>query len=88
MTINGPAPIILAMFMNAAIDQLCEQWITANGQWEEVIKIRNSKFEIRNAPVYYNPSSPERLPEGNNGLGLQLLGLSGDEVLPKEVYEK
>ncbi|MBA4198641.1 MAG: methylmalonyl-CoA mutase [Chitinophaga sp.] len=88
MTINGPAPIILAMFMNAAIDQLCEQWITENGKWEEVEKISNIKYQISNKPTYYNPSSPERLPEGNNCLGLQLLGLSGDEVLPKEVYEK
>jgi methylmalonyl-CoA mutase len=40
------------------------------------------------APIYYNPASPERLPEGNNGLGLKLLGVSGDEVLPKDVYEK
>jgi isobutyryl-CoA mutase len=28
MTINGPAPMILAFFMNAAIDQACETYIT------------------------------------------------------------
>ena len=88
MTINGPAPIILAFFMNSAIDQLCEKWIEENNLWAEVEKISNLKFKIQNKPIYYNPSSPERLPEGNNGLGLKLLGLSGDEVLPKEVYEK
>ena len=88
MTINGPAPMLLAFFMNAAIDQLCEKWIEKNGQWDLVEKVFNSKFNSQNKPAYYNPSSPERLPEGNNGLGLKLLGLSGDEVLPAEVYQQ
>ena len=88
MTINGPAPIVLAFFMNAAIDQLCEKWIEANGQWQSVNDFIQKKFAHTPKAVYYNPASPERLPEGNNGLGLQLLGVSGDEVLPKDVYEK
>ena len=88
MTINGPAPIILAFFMNAAIDQLCEKYITEHGLWTMVEDISRKKFKTSRKPLYYNPSSPERLPEGNDGLGLKLLGLSGDEVLPKEVYEK
>jgi methylmalonyl-CoA mutase len=87
MTINGPAPIILAFFMNAAIDQQCEQKIAELGLWDEVKKISEAKYKSTPKPIYYNPASPERLPEGNNGLGLKLLGLSGDEVLPKEVYE-
>ncbi|BFG71373.1 methylmalonyl-CoA mutase family protein [Sediminibacterium sp. KACHI17] len=88
MTINGPAPILLAFFMNAAIDQLCEKYIDANGMWAQVDKAFAEKYKQVTKPVYYNPSSPERLPEGNNGLGLRLLGLSGDEVLPAEVYAK
>lgn len=88
MTINGPAPVILAFFMNAAIDQQCEKYVRENGLDKELEQIKNSKFKIYNKPAYYNPSAPERLPDGNDGLGLQLLGLSGDEVLPKEVYEK
>ncbi len=88
MTINGPAPMILAFFMNAAIDQLCEKWINENGDWAKVEAYINKKFEHAPKPVYYNPASPERLPEGNSGLGLRLLGISGDEVLSKEVYEK
>jgi isobutyryl-CoA mutase len=88
MTINGPAPMLLAFFMNAAIDQQCEKWITENNKWDEVLEIQKSKFKNQGKPCYYNPSSPERLPEGNNGLGLKLLGLSADEVLPKEVYEQ
>lgn len=88
MTINGPAPILLAFFMNAAIDQLCEKWIEANGKWEEVHAYIRQKYSHMPQPVYYNPASPERLPEGNNGLGLRLLGISGEEVLPKDVYQK
>ncbi|HEX8316151.1 MAG TPA: methylmalonyl-CoA mutase family protein, partial [Flavisolibacter sp.] len=88
MTINGPAPMLLAFFMNAAIDQQCEKYITENGLWEEVKRVQSSKFKVQSQPLYYNPSSPERLPNGNDGLGLKLLGLSGDEVLPKHVYEK
>ncbi|NII24128.1 methylmalonyl-CoA mutase family protein [Pseudoflavitalea sp. X16] len=88
MTINGPAPILLAFFMNAAIDQQCEKWMEANGQWDAVSKKIADKFKSLPKPVYYNPSSPERLPEGNSGLGLKLLGLSGDEVLPTDVYAK
>lgn len=88
MTINGPAPILLAFFMNAAIDQLCEKWIETNGQWEQVREYTRKKYSHLPEPVYYNPASPERLPEGNNGLGLRLLGVSGDEVLSGEVYEK
>ncbi|MFT4152658.1 methylmalonyl-CoA mutase family protein [Parafilimonas sp.] len=88
MTINGPAPIILAFFMNAAIDQQCEKWITGHGQWPMADELIKSKFKTDNKPSYYNPSAPERLPDGNDGLGLRLLGLSSDEVLPKDVYEQ
>lgn len=88
MTINGPAPIILAFFMNAAIDQQCEKWIAENDKWSLVEEAFNKKFKKNPRPLYFNPASPERLPEGNNGLGLKLLGLSGDEVLPPDIYEK
>jgi methylmalonyl-CoA mutase len=88
MTINGPAPILLAFFMNAAIDQQCEKYIEANGQWSMVDEVFKKKYGHLSKPSYYNPASLERLPNGNNGLGLRLLGLSGDEVLSKEVYEQ
>ncbi|WEK36570.1 MAG: methylmalonyl-CoA mutase family protein [Candidatus Pseudobacter hemicellulosilyticus] len=87
MTINGPAPILLAFFMNAAIDQECEKWITALDKWPDVQARMKQKFTHLPKSMYYNPAAPERLPEGNSGLGLQLLGVSGDEVLPEEVYE-
>lgn len=83
MTINGPAPIILAFFMNAAIDQQCERWITENDKWSEVNEIIRQRYSDVGLPIYEYV-----LPEGNNGFGLMLLGVSGDEVLPAEVYAK
>jgi isobutyryl-CoA mutase len=88
MTINGPAPILLAFFMNAAIDQLCEKYITENNLWDDVNAKIDAIYKTNARPIYYNTIAPERLPEGNNGLGLQLLGVSGSDVLPNEVYEK
>jgi methylmalonyl-CoA mutase len=88
MTINGPAPIILAFFLNAAIDQQCEKWIESKDEWGTVNKKIHEKFKKNLRPSYYNPSSPERLPEGHNDLGLRLLGMSGEEVVPQNVYEK
>ncbi|MBZ4190017.1 methylmalonyl-CoA mutase family protein [Niabella beijingensis] len=86
MTINGPAPILLAFFLNAAIDQQCEKYITEHQLWDRVAIIRKKKFENGHSPQYHNPLFPGGLPEGNNGLGLQLLGLSGDEVLETGQY--
>ncbi len=88
MTINGPAPIILAFFMNAAIDQQCEKKIKERGLEKEIKKVIEKKYKSTPTPVYNNPSFPEKLPEGNDGLGLTLLGLSGDEVLPANIYEQ
>jgi methylmalonyl-CoA mutase len=97
MTINGPAPMLLAFFMNAAIDQECEKWIEVNGQWAMVNETVAKKFKNSSQPNYLLSSQAPSmggglgeasLPNGNNGLGLKLLGLSGDEVLPKETYEQ
>ena len=83
MTINGPAPMLLAFFMNAAIDQQCEIYIKENNLENEVNEKLKSIFQNQEKPTYQG-----ELPETNNGLGLKLLGVSGDQVLPKEVYEK
>ena len=85
MTINGPAPMLLGFFMNAAIDQNCEKYIVANGLEAEV--------ETKIAAIYKEkgvdrPRYQGDLPEGNNGLGLMLLGVTGDQVLPLEVYNQ
>ncbi|PAU79787.1 methylmalonyl-CoA mutase [Halovibrio salipaludis] len=79
MTINGPAPTILAFFMNAAIDQQVEKHLHETGQWERVEK----EIAKRDRPSYKGD-----LPEGNNGLGLGLLGVNGDEVVDRETYER
>ncbi|MBM3433055.1 MAG: methylmalonyl-CoA mutase [Bacteroidetes bacterium] len=88
MTINGPAPMLLAFFLNAAIDQQCEKKITELSLWEEVEKKIGGRFAHENRPLYRNPLAPDSLPEGHDGLGLRLLGLSGQEVLPPEIYEQ
>lgn len=84
MTINGPAPMLLGFFMNAAIDQECELYIKANGLEAEVEKVLKAKWEDQGL---VRPKYQGDLPQGNDGLGLMLLGTTGDEVLPKEVYQ-
>ncbi len=107
MTINGPAPMLLAFFMNAAIDQQCEMYIKENNLQAEVeakiaaIYSPLTPHRGNNSPLQgaggltppsggggLRPSYNKILPIGNEGLGLKLLGVSGDQVLPKEVYEK
>ena len=88
MTINGPAPMLLAFFMNAAIDQQCEKWIVESGKWDLVEEAYQKKYKDGTRPVYHNDAFPGALPDGNNGLGLKLLGLSGDEVLPPDIYQQ
>lgn len=84
MTINGPAATMTAFFMNAAIDQQCEIYIRKNGLEEDVAaKLAIIYSDNPGTRPYYNGS----IPEGHDGLGLMLLGLTGDQVLPKEVYE-
>lgn len=97
MTINGPAPTITAFFMNAAIDQQCEKYIKANGLEAEVNKKIDAIYADKGIQrPYYNAAVAQgknsatttELPEGNDGLGLMLLGVTGDQVLPADVYQK
>ena len=83
MTINGPAATICAFFMNAAIDQQCEKYIKENGLEKDVEKKIEAIYKEKGIkrPVYQG-----ELPAGNDGLGLMLLGVTGDQVLPAEVY--
>ena len=85
MTINGPAPMILAYFLNAAIDQQCELHIKKNGLEGDVKKKIDALYKGRDA---LRPGYAGDLPEGNEGLGLMLLGVTGDDVLPREVYDR
>ncbi|WP_422090427.1 methylmalonyl-CoA mutase family protein [Tenacibaculum ovolyticum] len=83
LTINGPAPMLLGFFMNAAIDQNCEKHIKENNL-EELVE---AKFkEIYDSKNLERPVYQGDLPQGNDGLGLLLLGLTGDMILPADVY--
>ena len=85
MTINGPAPMLLGFFMNAAIDQQCEKYIKENGLEGDVEKALLRKWEGNGLK---RPRYQEELPAGNDGLGLMLLGITGDEVLPANIYNE
>ena len=85
MTINGPAPMLLGFFMNAAIDQQCELYIKEQGLEAEVKAKIAAYFKAKGSE---QPKYDGELPEGNDGLGLMLLGLTGDKVLPADVYAK
>jgi methylmalonyl-CoA mutase len=83
MTINGPAPMILAFFMNTAIDQQVEIYLRKSGLWDEAQAKIDQYFEDRVRPEYVG-----ELPEGSDGLGLALLGISGDKLVDTETYTR
>jgi len=83
MTINGPAPMMLAFFMNTAIDQQVEKHLRETGEWEAAQKKIDACFAGESRPQYRGD-----LPPGNDGLGLGLLGISGDRLVGAETYEK
>lgn len=101
MTINGPAPMLLGFFMNAAIDQNCERFITENGLGDKVEAKLKEVYDDNNLerPSYLNAQGEKvyskngkvdtsKLPEGNDGLGLMLLGLTGDQILDPAAYAR
>ncbi|MFA6403860.1 MAG: methylmalonyl-CoA mutase family protein [Salinivirgaceae bacterium] len=85
MTINGPAPVILAMYLNTAIDQECEKYLKENNELDKIKLLIQEKFKKAGVkpPAYY-----ESLPESNNQLGLALLGIQSSEILPNDIYEQ
>jgi len=83
MTINGPAATIAAFFMNAAIDQQCEIYIRENGMLDQVESKLKAKYDDRGID---RPAYQGIIPEGNDGLGLLLLGITGDKLLEPSVY--
>jgi methylmalonyl-CoA mutase len=101
MTINGPAPMLLGFFMNAAIDQNCERFITENGLGDKVEAKLKEVYDDKKVerPSYLNAEGDKvyskngqvdvnKLPEGNDGLGLMLLGLTGDQILESADYAR
>ncbi|MCK5618861.1 MAG: methylmalonyl-CoA mutase, partial [Candidatus Krumholzibacteria bacterium] len=85
MTINGPGPMMLAFFLNAAIDQQCELYIKENGLEVEVERKIEEIYKKKGVP---RPRYYGELPKGNGGLGLMLLGVTGDQVLARDVYDQ
>ncbi|MCC2591769.1 methylmalonyl-CoA mutase family protein [Chryseobacterium sp. MFBS3-17] len=85
MTINGPAPMLLAFFMNAAIDQNVEKYIDENNLWDTVEARLKEKFDDKGLK---RPSYSGELPPSNNGLGLKLLGITGNEIVDAETYAR
>jgi len=83
MTINGPAPMMLAFFMNTAIDQQIEKHLRETGEWDKAAKRIDKYFEHHERPCYEG-----ELPPGSDGLGLGLLGVSGDKVIDAETYAR
>ncbi|MGG6462668.1 methylmalonyl-CoA mutase family protein [Solilutibacter silvestris] len=84
MTINGPAPIILAMFMNTAVDQQVEKYLKEDpARWAEAQKKIDAFFAGRERPRYHGD-----LPPTNNGLGLGLLGVTGDQLVDADTYAR
>ena len=95
MTINGPAPMLMAMFFNAAIDQQVETHLREEGRWAEAEAVIDEKLgDDRPEYVAYGPDGqPQEMPDGHDGSGLGLLGTSGEElvewgVLDREMYEE
>lgn len=85
LTINGPSPMILAFYLNAAIDQQCELYIRSQGDTERITRQIDALYETSG---FTRPAYTDSLPQGNDGLGLLLLGVSGNEVLPADIYER
>ena len=84
MTINGPAPIILAMYMNTAVDQAVEKYLREDsGRWDVAHEKIEKLYEGKKRPSYAG-----MLPDGNDGLGLGLLGVTGDQVVDIETYDR
>ncbi|HLF63671.1 MAG TPA: methylmalonyl-CoA mutase family protein [Saprospiraceae bacterium] len=84
MTINGPAATICAFFMNAAIDQQCEMYIRQHKLESKVESTKKKKYDDRGLS---RPAYDAEIPVGHDGLGLMMLGITGDEVLDAEAYQ-
>jgi methylmalonyl-CoA mutase len=83
MTINGPAPMILAMFMNTAVDQRVERHLRESGRWDEAQRTIEGLYRGRERPRYNGD-----LPAGHDGSGLGLLGVTGEQLVDRETYER
>ena len=89
MTINGPAPMMLAMFLNAAIDQQVEKYLRDNNKFGQAMDKINEYYKKLNLPrPTYNTKFGVNDATVENHLGLGLLGVSGDFVVDKDIYDE
>ncbi|MDJ0840583.1 MAG: methylmalonyl-CoA mutase family protein, partial [Acidobacteriota bacterium] len=88
MTINGPAPIILGFFLNAAVDQQIERYLAEQGSLRAVRDEWQAHYEKKglNLPVYEGLGEFDSHNERHFGLGL--LGIPGNLVVDPETYER
>jgi methylmalonyl-CoA mutase len=68
--------------MNTAIDQQVEKHLKEAGDWDAAQKKIDAYFAGKKRPEYIG-----ELPPGNDGLGLGLLGISGDKFVSAKTYE-
>jgi methylmalonyl-CoA mutase len=85
LTINGPAPTVLAFFLNAAIDQRVERVLAERGELDSVRQKISADLERRGLAL---PTYDGERPLGHDGLGLGLLGIPGDRVVDAETYAR
>ena len=83
MTINGPAPIVLAFFMNAAVDQQIEKHLRENGRLDEAVITLGERYQKQGLKA---PEYRMNRPDNHDGFGLNLLGLSGKHFVDAETY--
>ena len=83
MTINGPAPMLLAFFFNTAIDQQVERHLRETGGMESAREKIKAFYESKGLQV---PVYRRDLPDGHDGGGVTLLGLAGDRLVDAETY--
>ncbi|MFT4605644.1 MAG: methylmalonyl-CoA mutase [Rhodothermales bacterium] len=83
MTINGPAPMLLAMFMNTAIDQQVERYLREAGRWDAVEAALDTHLGSNRAKYRpTGPGGPEKdLPPTHDGSGLGLLGATSQDLV-------
>lgn len=85
MTINGPAPTMTAFYLNAAIDQEVELYLSRLGKLDEAVRKIEQLYSERGIE---RPSYQGDLPQSNNRLGLALLGVPGHYLVDQETYAK
>ena len=75
--------MLLAFYLNAAIDQQVEIHLRESGKWDKAKKAVEKHFKGKQRPQYAG-----ELPSAHDGLGLALLGISGEKLVNAETYKR